>query len=80
MSGITVGRPHPITMLAFAENVGARVLGDGVVARQEHRPRENTRCEDEACPGACYRTVRSRFATVRHPLDSRAASTSIKKR
>jgi hypothetical protein len=34
-----VGRPHPIAMPPRAKHLGARVLGDRIVARQEHRPR-----------------------------------------
>jgi hypothetical protein len=34
---IAVGRPHPITMPSLAKDLGARVLGDRIIASQEHR-------------------------------------------
>jgi hypothetical protein len=35
---IVMSRPHPIAMPPLAKHLGPRVLGDRIVARQEHRP------------------------------------------
>jgi hypothetical protein len=44
---IAVRQLHPITMPSLATYLGAKMLGDGIVARQQHRPLRNHMVQQE---------------------------------
>jgi hypothetical protein len=48
---IAVGRPPAIAMPSLAKDLGARVLGDRLIAHQEHRPSRRVETGRQETPG-----------------------------
>jgi hypothetical protein len=70
IGGIAGGRAHAIAMPSLPKDLGARRLGDRLIAGQEHRPWRDDMVQEERAPGARERPGRP-SAPGTHPMIGR---------